>query len=781
MQVEVKKRKSIAVKLFALTTLLVVGSVTANSWLNTSSFKTQLDRQMEGDTLALSDSTAESFSNTIRNWELQLRVAVATSLASNESQRLTTMQNFLQTNENFVNLQLFKRADKKLTRMATANGVGLTDEKAGVKDAKGSLASLSAQLSPWLEKQLTQVGTKQYALINLDPKVSGLPAIVFVRKFESLTGAKDEIWAALTILRAPLTNALNETMTRRVVVLDMNGVVFLSKRIEDYRNPKTFQNLDIVKMATKGGFPAAFKGGYRDQQGKEWLGAYTKVSRFDYFVVVQEDAKVAYAAINSIIKRTLIVAVFFLFFAVGLSYLGAEGVTGNLKEVTAATQRIASGDFSTFLKVKTEDEVGVLAGSVNTMAQQIKQLLQSQVERARFEKELETANAVQKTLFPKEPVFDEGIKITGFSKPATECGGDWWGHFTSKTGIEYVFVADAMGHGVPAALVTAMAYSSFMTLANLLNEREGIYSPKRLLEEFNRVLYEAVRGTISMTVFAMAFDVKNRKMTFANAGHNFPVLIPRHKTDPRIDKKSLRTHKDSDIVPISLSVRGSVLGVEKETDISELTWDLCPGDRIVLFTDGLIECTNPKKEAWGRKVLYEKIKAAPMSDPKLLTDHLVKEAYQFFENYPQDDDITVVVVEYPDAVSVSQAQEKKEREEEPLVSAVPTLAPEPVLTDAVPMSDHEPGFSIGMEEITGSREAADDTDVSLSLDVPAEPAMPKLPVAPHMVPPPPVGRKLGDGPGAVPSIVSQPPKAPSDEPPKSEHEGMFSDPLKTGT
>src|SRR5690606_8304203 len=105
----------------------------------------------------------------------------------------------------------------------------------------------------------------------------------------------------------------------------------------------------------------------------------------------------------------------------------------------------------------------------------------------------------------------------------------------------------------------------------------------------NRIIYEAVEGKISMTFFASVLDTRRGVLTFANAGHNFPVLLPAEKDDPRGGKMPRSLAKFGDIAPISLKLMGTPLGMDPKAKYRDQTMELKPGDKIFYFTDGLIE------------------------------------------------------------------------------------------------------------------------------------------------------------------------------------------------
>jgi hypothetical protein len=222
------------------------------------------------------------------------------------------------------------------------------------------------------------------------------------------------------------------------------------------------------------------------------------------------------------------------------------------------------------------------------------------LEEVRIHKELEVATLVQKSFFPK-PNNDSGnaTAVEGRFIPASECGGDWWGCYR-RHGYTYIMLGDAVGHGVPAALVTAVAFSVSRTIDMELDNSNGEpVSPSRFLKGINDVLCEMNSALACMTFLIFRIHDESGRAVYANAGNLQPVLIPSSETDPRLPKgQRIKT----------LLARGDVLGLSKEPDIKELEIDLVSGDRIVLYTDGLIENSSPKTSApLGKKWLKDQL------------------------------------------------------------------------------------------------------------------------------------------------------------------------------
>ena len=126
-----------------------------------------------------------------------------------------------------------------------------------------------------------------------------------------------------------------------------------------------------------------------------------------------------------------------------------------------------------------------------------------------MEQELATARMVQESFFPK--VVTKRLGIPSLFKPSTECGGDWWGHFSSDDQHEYIVIADATGHGVGAALVTAMSFATTKTASLLIQGNKIDPSPLSVLNHINSALSASTSGKTTMTMTVLCFDFNEPK------------------------------------------------------------------------------------------------------------------------------------------------------------------------------------------------------------------------------------------------------------------------------
>jgi serine phosphatase RsbU (regulator of sigma subunit) len=408
-------------------------------------------------------------------------------------------------------------------------------------------------------------------------------------------------------------------------------------------------------MAITSTSPFGFKG-WKDKSGTPWLGSYSQTSSKSLTAVVFTDGSAAYQSTKKLILRSALWTMLLVLVGIMLSYITASRVSKKLIEISNATQQIAQGNFKVRLASTSDDEIGALAISVENMAFQIVNLLGEQVEKARMARELETATTIQNTFFAKSNYNTRHLKIGSKFRPATECGGDWWGHFPINDRLHLICIADATGHGVPAALITAIAYSASTLLATFYSKGGGFEgSMAGILTELNQLLCRLGSGNMTLTFFAALIDVEQEKMFFSNAGHNFPILIPEASGESRFNNDQsefiLKRHQ------VSLSSPGCPLGLIAEGKFIEHSIPIKQGDKILFYTDGLIECTDRKNAPWGRRKLGKLIETLHESSMEELHTAIVDQSFAHFGQQPLADDVTIVTIEIGSKEKISEPVE----------------------------------------------------------------------------------------------------------------------------
>ena len=322
----------------------------------------------------------------------------------------------------------------------------------------------------------------------------------------------------------------------------------------------------------------------------------------------------------------------FVLIGAGIGVFQGLRITRPIQLLASRADQIARGDLTTRVEVTSNDEIGLLAQNFNYMADQLQVLLEETKARAVLEKELELARTIQETLVPPSEVIERGaVRVAGHFQPATQCGGDWWTVHDLPGDRVLIIIGDVTGHGVPAAMITAAAKAACDVGRALEGAR---LTAGRLLELMNRAIYESARRKFVMTCFACIVETKTKTITYANAGHNFPYLYRAPST--------LREGESEFTVLMS---RGNRLGDIPDSTFVESTQALRSGDKLVFYTDGLIECESPSSEEFGEKRLRTAIRGAAEQTPAGMRDALMQAASQFFGDRPRKDDITLVVAQ----------------------------------------------------------------------------------------------------------------------------------------
>ena len=292
-----------------------------------------------------------------------------------------------------------------------------------------------------------------------------------------------------------------------------------------------------------------------------------------------------------------IVAVAFLVVAVtglGIGISMSRSITGAVHSLYEGTQRVVRGDFSHLIQVKGRDQIAELSTSFNTMTQNLERLLVVAKEKERMEAEIEIARGVQDQLYPKAPPVFEGLRVLGSCSPARMVSGDYY-DYQLVDGKLAIAIGDVAGKGISAALLMAtiqaamrMELRATMELTELAAPSvNGLrFSTARMVSELNQQLHATTSPEKYATFFFAIYDQATSLMTYTNAGHLQPVLF-------------------RDGAATALDVNGTVVGAFPFSKYEESKLELCSGDLLVCYTDGITEPENEYGEMFGEERLIE--------------------------------------------------------------------------------------------------------------------------------------------------------------------------------
>ncbi|MCI9633651.1 MAG: PP2C family protein-serine/threonine phosphatase [Ruminococcus sp.] len=244
---------------------------------------------------------------------------------------------------------------------------------------------------------------------------------------------------------------------------------------------------------------------------------------------------------------------------------------------------------------------------------------------AKVKAELDVASKIQLSALPTS--FDigkeKGVDIFANMHPAKEVGGDFYDFFFVDEDHLAVLIADVSGKGVPAAL--------FMMggRAMIRNQLLLGLDPSEILKRSNNELAENNKEGMFITAFLGILDVKSGHFSYSNAGHNVPFIC----------------HENGVVEPVAVH-HGFVLAGMKNIRYRRQEMDLFPGDKLVLYTDGVTEATNAAYDMYEEKRLTEVLEQSVNEDVEQ-TVHTVSESIdRFVDGAEQADDITMVILKW---------------------------------------------------------------------------------------------------------------------------------------
>lgn len=414
---------------------------------------------------------------------------------------------------------------------------------------------------------------------------------------------------------------LFDNLAYLVEVVDSDGELIYTS---DYKNLLTKEyNKQLYKQASQSRLSAGTL--EIEEKEQKTLGSYAKLPYDTIFLTSQPLIKVV-SNIYMTTQKLIIIGLIALSLAVILTIQLSRSISNPIEQLTSATKKISEGKFDIKLTKKSNDEIGVLAKNFEIMSGKIQGLLVEQADKVRLENEMNITATIQKTLFPENSIISQAVDIFSHSAPASECGGDIWGYFTNKSKLYFV-IADATGHGLPSALITVAAKST-MSLVRRMLEQNIEVSPAQVLSYANRTVYETSQGKIMMTCFIGVIDFETGELTYSNAGHNPPWVFSADKIH-------------------SLSMPSTRLGEKMEqNEFKEKTLTLKKGDKIFLYTDGIVENTNTEGHPFDKKRVRNLVKDSLKKGAAKTLDNLVKEFNKFMHNKKAlDDDTTVVIMD----------------------------------------------------------------------------------------------------------------------------------------
>ena len=230
-------------------------------------------------------------------------------------------------------------------------------------------------------------------------------------------------------------------------------------------------------------------------------------------------------------------------------------------------------------------------------------------------RDMREASTIQKNLFPRQSPAIQNFHVTGMCEPCLEVGGDWFDYIELPSGKLGVVLADVAGKGLAASLLMASA----RTIIRMIALQED--SPAKVLKKVNEILTVDLPVNRFITLIYGVIDPVSKVITLANAGHHLPVI----SFDDKVSSLTMES--------------GLPLGII-EHDYKEYNFTMKSGDKIFLYSDGVPEAMNTKKEMFEERRLLKSLQK-PISN----VNTLYNDVKSFTGNIPLSDDLTIVMIE----------------------------------------------------------------------------------------------------------------------------------------
>ncbi len=264
---------------------------------------------------------------------------------------------------------------------------------------------------------------------------------------------------------------------------------------------------------------------------------------------------------------------------------------------------------------------------INDVTDIERQKIELQNKQKQLDRDLESAAAIQQSLLPAKFPKIDNIRIAWKFEPCEKIGGDIFNIHHMDENKVGLYMLDVCGHGVPAALIS-VAVSQFLNSADgLLGNNCELVSPDVVLNKLDRA-FPFERFDSFFSIICMTIDLYEGRLTYSCAGHPPPVLL---RPDGTLQV---------------LNHRGPIIGFGYDIPIGQQTIQLQTGDKIVLYTDGLLESRNANAEIFGKPRFYEVLENHRHATIQELVAAVSDSFSEFRHRNRPEDDISLLGVEY---------------------------------------------------------------------------------------------------------------------------------------
>ncbi len=461
--------------------------------------------------------------------------------------------------------------------------------------------------------------------------------------FEVQRAIEDSVVNDREIVYGVLEDSKGERILAKDEILEMSGGKEVKYNVISLVNPNSYG------ITEKGVKIREVK--YGDENVIEILMTVEISPEVKYFLKLGFTTRYLVESVVSNVLISVFVVVLFILLGMVFTLFFARSFSKPILQLKDAAVEFGKKNFDYQIKVSSKDEIGILAQTFDEMRKSIKEYSEHLEELVRqrtkeleeaYEKlkekdriiqmELDFASRIQKGIMPNSGYKWRDYTIIGFSQPMEKIGGDFFDIFPIPGNKLLFYVADVSGHGIPAALITTMLKISVLNIAFETQE------PHEIIENLNKRL-KIINSDVSsqfmanyLTIFLGVLEKEN-VMNYSIGGHHLPVLY-------RSATGTFESLKETE---------GSIVGILDDSLYIASTerFEFMEGDRLIVYTDGIVERRNLKGEELGFERFKEMVLEGHRQgiNGKRFLSFLLSKIEEFSEGVPPKDDYTLLVIE----------------------------------------------------------------------------------------------------------------------------------------
>lgn len=350
---------------------------------------------------------------------------------------------------------------------------------------------------------------------------------------------------------------------------------------------------------------------------------YSKTEGFYIFAVMPQSEAVLSRNVSVGITTIMEVIIFFALFVL-IYFLIKKLIVNNIERINDSLAKITDGDLEEVVDVRSHVEFASLSDDINSTVGTLKKYIADAA--ARIDAELAFAKAIQHSalpsVFPPYPNRKE-FDIWATMDTAKEVGGDFYDFYFVNEDTLAFLIADVSGKGIPAAMFMMNAKAVLKSYA------ESGLEVNKTFTLANEKLCEGNEAGMFVTAWMGFLNTKTGEVTFANAGHNPPLV----------------RHGDGSFEYLKVRA-GFVLAGMEGVKYRKNELQLAANDVIYLYTDGVTEATNINDELYGEDRLLNLLNAHKEASMEELCKLVKDDVFAFAGEAPQFDDITMLALKY---------------------------------------------------------------------------------------------------------------------------------------